>query len=116
MKWHEFKRWIKNPSLIRRSIRFWWQRRTRGWDDSETWSLDYSLPKVILPRLKRFRDLTIGTPGELSPDDWNNMLDKMIAAFEFYGSDEHWNAPSEEWKKHHEGIKLFAEWYGALWW
>lgn len=100
----------------RRKLRFFIQRRNRGWDDSETWSLDYSLAKVILPRLKRFRDLSIGFPSDLSEDEWQEMLNKMIAAFEFAASEDRWMASPEEYDKHHEGIKLFAEHYWALWW
>ena len=34
--------------------RTWWDRRTKGFDESETWSMDYSLAKLIAPRLKMF--------------------------------------------------------------
>lgn len=40
--------------------RFWkflWQRWTRGFDDSETWSLDSTISYFILPRLKRFKEI-----------------------------------------------------------
>ena len=47
-KFHTFKR----------SLRFWWQRGTRGWDDSETWGLDGTLARFILPRLQRFKEVT----------------------------------------------------------
>jgi hypothetical protein len=102
---------------LKRSIKHWWQRRIRGWDDQDTWSLDHSLPKVILPRLKRFRKLTIGYPSALnSMEEWHEILDKMIAAFEFYGSEKRWTEQASEYEKHCEGIELFAKWYGALWW
>lgn len=42
------------------SKRFWKflrQRITRGWDDSETWSLDSKITEFILPRLKRFKEI-----------------------------------------------------------
>lgn len=110
-------RWLREPwRLKKRSFRFLQQRLTRGWDDSETWSLDYSLAKLILPRLKRFRQITIATPGYLEEAEWQEKLDKMIAAFEFGASEERWSAGPEEYKKHEEGLKLFAEYYWALWW
>src|SRR5688572_28721580 len=40
---------------IIRPIQFFWQRMTRGFDDSCTWSLDCHLAELILPRLKLFR-------------------------------------------------------------
>lgn len=100
----------------RRKLRFFIQRRIRGWDDSETWSLDSSLARIILPRLKRFRELTIAHPSNHSEDEWNEILDKIIAAFEFAASEGRWQASPEEYDKHHEGIKLFAQYYWALWW
>jgi len=41
------------------------QRLTRGWDDSDTWSLDVSVAKFLLPRLKRYRELRQGVPADL---------------------------------------------------
>lgn len=104
-KWGKFKR----------SCRFFWQRITRGWDDSETWSLDYSLAKLILPRLvrfKQFRQNTIKDNEEYLAD-----LDKMIAAFEFLGSEERWDCyDKNKWNEVQEGVELFAEHYTSLWW
>ena len=34
--------------------RTWWDKRTKGFDETETWSMDYSLSKLIAPRLKMF--------------------------------------------------------------
>jgi hypothetical protein len=100
----------------KRAIKFFWQRMTRGWDDRETWSLDHSLAKIILPRLKRFKQITIAVPCDLKEQEWNDKLDKMIAAFEFAASEDRWMAKPEDYDKHNEGIKLFAEYYWALWW
>src|SRR5271154_326089 len=75
---------------FKRSIRFWWQRRIRGWDDSQTWSLDHSLAKLILPRLKRFQELSIGRPSDMTEKKWNDILDEMIFGFEWYASNKRW--------------------------
>ena len=48
---------------------FFWQRITRGFNDSETWNLDYTIAKLVLPRLKRFKELTNGIPGDFSIKD-----------------------------------------------
>lgn len=100
----------------KREIRFLYHRLTRGWDDGDTFSLDYSLAQQIAPRLKRFSQLTIGIPSELEEREWKNIVDKMVAAFEFAGSDERWTAASDEFKKHQEGIELFAKHFFSLWW
>ena len=101
----------------RRDLRLWRQRMTRGWDDSETWSLDYSLAKVIAPRLKRFKELNNGHPGDMTEKQWDDILDRMIAAFEFLGSDERWMCyDNKKWNEVNEGLKLFGEYFTALWW
>lgn len=111
-RWARWTRW----STKKRDVRFVWQRLTRGWDDGDTFSLDYSVAKVILPRLKRFRQLTIGTPANLEEKEWQEILDKMIASFEFAASEERWNAGPEDYEKHNEGLDLFAKHYWSLWW
>lgn len=93
------------------------QRMERGFDDSETWSLDYTIAKFILPRLKRFKEVTNGYPGGLSEEEWDEILDKMIYAFDLkvnYDSDFDWKDGDQ--KKFDEGIKLFSEWFLHLWW
>ncbi len=103
--------------IIPRWLRLAVQRLFRGWDDSETWSLDYSLAKIITPRLKRFRELTCGYPGNETEESWNAKLDAMIEAFEFLASDDRWlDDDKEQWDKTQKGLKLFAKYYCALWW
>lgn len=38
----------------------WWDRRTLGFDDSELWSLDYTIAKFIAPRLKKYMEVCKG--------------------------------------------------------
>jgi hypothetical protein len=105
-------------SLYRRFIRpikFLFQRLTRGFDDSETWSLDSSLSRLILPRLKRYQKVSACHPMNLTPEEWNAILDKMIASFEFHASDLKWSSDST-WQQHDEGIQLFAKYFTRLWW
>lgn len=100
----------------KRRYRFFWQRLTKGYSDNETWSLDYYLPKLILPRLKRFKQITICYPDQNGEtfEDWMAILDKMIAAFEWAGSDKRWMEDQPAFVQ--EGIDLFAKYYFALWW
>lgn len=42
--------------VIKRNIRYWFQRRTRGWSDDETWNLDYEFIKWINSRFKKFKE------------------------------------------------------------
>lgn len=104
-------------ALEPRQRRFLWQRLIRGWDDSETWSLDQPLAKLIAPRLRRFSELRGGHPHGMTEEEWHNIIMKMVEAFEWYASDERWG--KDEFKnieKHQEGIDLFAKYYAGLWW
>ncbi|MCH5167371.1 MAG: hypothetical protein J1F35_05700 [Erysipelotrichales bacterium] len=113
------------------------QRISRGFDDSEIWNLDSTIAKFILPRLKEFKEIAWGTPGKLDYEfvqkgyseseasiiankAWEEILDKMIWAFEHY-DDESYILAADSVKAHEEyvnkinkGLKLFAEWFCSL--
>jgi hypothetical protein len=109
---HKFS--LKN---IFREIKFCWQRITRGFDDGETWSLDKTLARLILPRLKRFKEVSITYPAHLSPEVWEQYLAHMIAAFEILASEETYLTMSDDdLKKIKSGLWLFHEHYLDLWW
>lgn len=40
---------------IKRNIKYWLQRRTRGWSDDETWNLDYEFVKWVNSRFKKYK-------------------------------------------------------------
>lgn len=109
-------RWSSNYLL--RPCKHLWQRLTRGFDDTETWSLDSSLAMLILPRLKAFRDCKRGTPCDTTPEQWNIIIDKMMYSFEYHCDEDrkYGRNTDEEYAKVEEGLKLFAEYYGHLWW
>ena len=48
---------------IKNKVRWWYQRRTRGFDDASLWDLDIELGKIMLPRFKRYRELVKRTPA-----------------------------------------------------
>jgi len=111
-----------------RTIKFLYQRLTRGWDDSATWSLDTHLARIIAPRLKRFKELnTHAWPGPVEGmpgtgrfetfEEWHEALDKMIFAFESYASEDRdlWDWGESEQHRIEEGLVLFARHYGCLW-
>lgn len=104
--------------LWKRSLRFFWQNLTRGWNDSETWALEHSLAKLILPRLKRFQHLRIGYPADSTEKEWNDNLNEMIWGFEWYAN-KPWYCvdyldPDAE--RAYKAIQLFAKHYPMLWW
>jgi len=92
------------------------QREERGFDDTELWNLDATIAEFILPRLKRFRDIVVGYPGNLnSQDEWYAILDKMIKALEITTSNMKLLS-NKDHDSQEEGLKLFAEYFNHLWW
>lgn len=87
------------------------QRKERGFDDSELWSLDETIIAFTLPRLRAFRDYTQSFPLDDSVssfEDWQKAIDKMIFAMENYGTFIYQNEVDE-------GIDLFLKYFKTLW-
>jgi hypothetical protein len=93
-----------------RVVDFWWQRMTRGWDDSETWSLDHTFQEWIVPRLERYSELERDR-HVMSPEFWQ-AIDEMLEGFRLDASS--WKP--EERKKVQKAYDQFAKWHEALWW
>jgi hypothetical protein len=108
---------IKNYNF-KRAVRFFFQRLFRGWDDSETWSLDATFAKMIVPKLRRFKEVSIAVPMGLTEKEWDAILDKMIASFEFHSSELRYDSGNclDLWNKHQEGLELFAQYFTYLSW
>lgn len=110
---------------IKRNIKFWFQRRIRGWSDDECWNLDYEFIKWVNSRFKKYReqakiDLSFHkfvfkrktyTQGEL--------IDKII-----YLTDEYIKLTNNSWWEHElalmtlveEILDIFKILYWAMWW
>lgn len=112
-------------------IVFFWQRRTRGFDEPDLWDLGSSLAQIIAPRLKAFRDMEkTSTPivqgmpfvhalhwtddeEEINDGLWFAMVDKMYQAFQMIVDDEI-TTPSQV-RYVREGLALFAAYMQNLW-
>jgi len=93
------------------------QRLTRGFDDSETWSLRDTISNFILPRLIRFKEIASTHPFDITEQEWLNTLEKMIKSFELISRD---NGAliltEEETLIMEEGLDLFRKDFLTLWW
>jgi hypothetical protein len=120
----EIEKIFKTPNLrrrIKRKIKFFIQRWTRGWDDSETWGLDSTIAKFTLPRLKRFKELKDGIPMGFTEKSWNETLDKMIFALGLCLDEDRWFEGAKEEQEAlaarvQEGLELFGKYFRSLWW
>ncbi len=105
-------------SLFWRALRFWWQRRTRGWDDSVTWNLDQQLVVWLAPRLRRFKELNDGFPPGSTPASWDAELDEMIWAAEWYAENAYTNGSGcieQDWDRANRGLKQMIVRLPNLW-
>lgn len=86
------------------------QRLERGFDDTETWNLDSTISSFIVPRLRRFKEVNLCYPVELTEEEWDKILDKMITFFE------HNKEVNLEENPCPEGFDLFHKYFFDLWW
>ena len=99
------------------------QKITKGYSYYDLLSLDCTIADFILPRLKAYKEQNMGHPSNLSEEEWGIILDKMIYSFESCSSKEafsyKFDYSSTEYLEHRkrveEGLKLFGEYFEALW-
>ena len=73
------------PSSIKRMVKFFFQRRIRGFDDSETWDLGDKFYKWIYPRLKRYAEISQGYPLDCKTHkEWVDKLNKRVKQLESF--------------------------------
>lgn len=69
---------------VRLNIKSFYQRMRYGVADRECWDLDHTFSKFILPRLKHFKRMKrYGHPSDMTPEEWENIIDEMIWTFEY---------------------------------
>ena len=122
--------------MNKRQRKKWLKRQGLYVNPKETWSLDYTIAKFVLPRLENFKKVNNGYPGhdEMdTPEKWDAALDKMINSFRIivssgcdfaYGLDRddyldrqsYLEAVDAKTTEIQEGLMLFAKWYQHLWW
>jgi len=58
-------RWMRNFFRLPKEIKWTWQRATRGWANSDTWSFDGYIAKVIADALAYFAENLHSAPPEM---------------------------------------------------
>ena len=71
--------WITSP--------YWWVyskivRLFRGYTYSDLWNLDVTIAKFVIPRIKAYRKHMMGHPADVTEAEWDEILDKIVLAFE----------------------------------
>lgn len=118
-------------------IEWWWQRRTRGWDDRDLWSLDHTIARFVLPRLIELKKVKPGVPMDFYPEGcthptaeedaeasrkMHEVLDKMIYSMQAILDDKRPGLDSKDpevWvsaeERIQEGFDLFGKYFQMLW-
>lgn len=123
-------RWYRRN--INRPVLHFMQRRKRGWDDRDIWSLDVTFAEWVVPRLKRLKEAKRGVPVYFLPKPknpdgytytdeehkrgvakYNKMLDEMIEGFELYAREQ--DCYGEDNKKINKALNHFAKHFFTLW-
>jgi hypothetical protein len=100
------------------------QRGQRGFADSDVWSLDVYLAKLIAGSVKVLRDNLHGCPPELCSetetwaDDgvkaWAAILDEISVGFDSYTGPDGDRA-EERTPEFERALELLNKWWGHLW-
>lgn len=105
---------------------FFYQRITRGFDDSDLWNLDHTISKFILPRLIAFKDYQNGWPGNFQQENesdeetsirWQSVIDDIIFFHQAIVDGDKYGFYDEPDKKlrYDDGKEYFIKYYENLW-
>lgn len=131
-RWYQFG--FRSPEILwkRGRVSHWpfrlrmaYQRATRGYDDSQMWSLSHTLATLTVVGCRTMRELAHGYPAEFSEaphgdgtgwPSWEAILLKIEAGFQAWLDEDGWfvDKPEQE-AKFNEAMKLYHHWFSALW-
>lgn len=78
--WYPIYRIWYKITLIPQNIKFFFQRRIRGFDDRVNWDLGVEMLKWLAPRLERWikKGIEPGQPINLTQEEWKGILKKIL--------------------------------------
>lgn len=105
--------WLEEDDAQDRTSYWFRQRNKYGFDERETWCLDYRIAAFLYPRFVKFKEWSGGSrPVTLSTQEWNDMLDKIIFGLKSYLLDE----KEDSYLHYQDAMKLIAEHCYQFWW
>ena len=99
------------PRKIQNIIKWFYQRHTRGWDDRETWDLDYTFFVWLRDHLKVFVKKNNGYPDHTTYEQFTKEINNIIKECEFlYDNDPYkcYNFDYDEWNRRR---LLILDWF-----
>ena len=130
LRWRYPSNWLENIRQIPRSIKWSYQRITRGFADVDVFNLDYYLSGIIIGSLNHLADHHFGVPYAFSdtmddnPDGWTVWLRDTASKFEEADKIEDSDFIEFEQVKANqdkaaglrkEGLERLSEYWGCLW-
>lgn len=116
--------WHWNPNDDRQE--FWKEmREEHGFDERDTWSLDYTIALLIYPRLKMYNECNcINTSFhkfEFEGQEYTQQecMDKILEGLEIYLTKKHYGKnkyTEEDYKKIQDSMSLLGVIWWSLWW
>lgn len=114
--------------IIIRNIKYWFQRRTRGWSDDETWNLNYEFILWLNSRFKKYREQAIKMVDleyyrfEYKDNVYTQLqvIDRIIELTDYIINNDYYEMMWSD-AEHLEAMKneifdLFKMSFGAMWW
>lgn len=113
---------------LKRSVKYWFQRRIRGWSDDETWNLDYEFIKWVNSRFKKYKEKASKIVDlefhrfEYEGKEYTQLqlIDRVIELTDEMLTDEYWGliyTDAERLEKiKDEVFDIFKLIYGVMWW
>ena len=90
------------------------QRITRGFDDSETWSLRDTIAEFIIPRLERYEE--IAKDFLERDEELIFKINELLEAFKMMEKEDNDVLTKEEYSRMYKGLDYFGEVFMSLWW
>ena len=114
--------------IIIRNIKYWLQRRIRGWSDDETWNLNYEFILWLNSRFKKYREQAIKIVNlEYYKFEYKDkiytqlqVIDRIIELTDYIINNDYyemmWSDVEHLEAMKHEICDLFKMSFGAMWW
>lgn len=98
------------------------QREMYGFDERDTWSLDYTIALLFYERLRMYNDVNIIDTSSRKFDykgetlSMQDCIDRMLEGLEVRLNDDDFSYSIEKYNKVTEVYEILALCHGSLWW
>ena len=132
---------LKFVSQFFSEMKYAWQRAMRGWDERQTWSVDYHYSRIFSELIPYFKKVNGGVPfsileqvagkrvlmGEETEDEfkqasqlWDDVLNEIADGFAYYYDHQMNFYENEDYelidKKLNRSLELLVKHFRDLWW